>query len=71
VLEGEVVLTLSGEEIVLHPGDAASFHGDVVHGYRNDGAIAARFALTVYEPAAGQLRTTYQAPHRCQGPLAM
>jgi transcriptional regulator with XRE-family HTH domain len=54
VIEGEVVLALSGEEIVLHTGDSASFHGDVVHGYRNDGATAARFALTVYEPTAGQ-----------------
>lgn len=54
VIEGEVVLSFSGEEIVLHPGDAASFHGDVPHGYRNEGATAARFALTVYEPAAGR-----------------
>jgi transcriptional regulator with XRE-family HTH domain len=52
VIDGEVVLSVSDEEIVLHPGDASSFHGDVVHGYRNDGATAARFALTVYEPAA-------------------
>jgi transcriptional regulator with XRE-family HTH domain len=51
VTEGKVVLTVAGEEVVLHPGDAASFHGDVVHGYRNGGAAAARFALTVYEPA--------------------
>jgi transcriptional regulator with XRE-family HTH domain len=50
VIEGEVVLAVSGEEVVLHPGDAASFHGDVVHGYRNDDATAARFALTVFEP---------------------
>ena len=52
VIEGDVVLSVAGEETVLHPGDAASFHGDVVHGYRNDGGSAARFALTVYEPAA-------------------
>ncbi len=51
VIEGEVTLSVSGEEIVLYPGDAASFHGDAVHGYRNDDATAARFALTVYEPA--------------------
>jgi quercetin dioxygenase-like cupin family protein len=51
VIEGEVVLSVSGEETVLRLSDAASFRGDVVHGYRNDGAIAARFALTVYEPA--------------------
>jgi transcriptional regulator with XRE-family HTH domain len=51
VIEGEVVLSVAGEDVVLHPGDAASFHGDVGHGYRNDGEAAARFALTVFEPA--------------------
>lgn len=51
VIEGEVVLSVAGDEVVLHPGDAASFHGDVGHGYRNDGQTAARFALTVHEPA--------------------
>ena len=52
VIEGEVVLSVAGEEVTLRPDDAASFRGDVVHGYRNDGGAAARFALTVYEPAA-------------------
>lgn len=51
VLEGEVVLSAGGEEAVLRGGDAASFRGDVVHAYRNDGPAAARFALTVFEPA--------------------
>ncbi len=51
VTEGEVILSVAGEELVLYPGDAASFRGDVVHGYRNDGGAGARFALTVYEPA--------------------
>lgn len=51
VIEGEVVLSVAGEEVVLYPGDSASFFGDVVHEYRNDGAMGARFALTVYEPA--------------------
>ena len=53
VIEGEVILSVAGEEVVLHPRDAASFHGDVVHGYRNQGANTARFALTVYEPSEG------------------
>ena len=53
VIEGEVVLSVAGEEIVLRPGDTASFHGDVMHGYRNEGATTARFALTVYEPSEG------------------
>jgi quercetin dioxygenase-like cupin family protein len=52
VTDGEIVLSVAGEEIVLHPGDAASFHGDVVREYRNDGGAAARFALMVYESAA-------------------
>lgn len=51
VIEGTLVLSVAGEDFVLRPGDAASFHGDVGHGYRNDGATAARFALTVCEPA--------------------
>lgn len=53
VTEGEVVLSVAGEEVVLRAGDAVSFPGDAVHGYRNDGATAARFALTVFEPAVG------------------
>ncbi len=53
VIEGEVVLSVAGEEVVLRAGDAVSFPGDAVRGYRNDGATAARFALTVHEPAVG------------------
>lgn len=53
VIEGEVVLSVAGEEVVLRAGDAVSFPGNAVHGYRNDGAKAARFALTVFEPAVG------------------
>jgi transcriptional regulator with XRE-family HTH domain len=51
VIEGEIVLSVGGEEAVLHMGDAASFSGDAMHGYRNDGRSNARFALTVFEPA--------------------
>ncbi len=51
VIEGEVVLSVAGEEAALRQGDAASFHGDTVHGYRNESATTARFALTVFEPA--------------------
>lgn len=52
VIEGEVVLSVAGEDAVLTAGDAASFIGDAAHGYRNDGTTPARFALTVFEPAA-------------------
>jgi len=54
VIEGEVILSVAGEEVALRHGDAASFHGDTVHGYRNEGATPARFALTVYEPSEGR-----------------
>ena len=50
VIEGEVVVSVAGEEAVLHVGDSMSFPGDTVHGYRNESATAARFALTVFEP---------------------
>jgi len=53
VIEGEVALSVAGEEAVLGAGDAVSFPGDAVHEYRNDSATAARFALTVFEPAVG------------------
>jgi transcriptional regulator with XRE-family HTH domain len=56
VIEGEVVVSVAGEEAALHPGDAVSFPGDVVHGYRNDGTVTARFALTVFEPGAIEAR---------------
>jgi transcriptional regulator with XRE-family HTH domain len=56
VIEGEVVVSAAGEEVVLRLGDAVSFPGDMVHGYRNDGAASARFALTVFEPGAVEAR---------------
>lgn len=52
VVEGEVVLSVAGEEARLGVGDAAVFAGDAVHGYRNEGTTPARFALTVFEPAS-------------------
>jgi len=51
VLEGEVTLTVGGEDVALQAGDSATFHGDTVHAYRNDGTIPARFAMAVYEPS--------------------
>lgn len=53
VIEGEVILSVAGAEAVLGAGDAVSFLGDAVHGFRNDGKTRARFALTVFEPASG------------------
>jgi len=51
VIEGEVVVSVAGEEVVLGACDAVTFPGDAVHAYRNDGTTPARFALTVLEPA--------------------
>ncbi|MCJ1711150.1 XRE family transcriptional regulator [Clavibacter michiganensis subsp. phaseoli] len=52
---GTVTLVVSDEPIELAVGDAVAFPGDVEHAYRNDGADATRFTLTVFEPAVGQL----------------
>jgi transcriptional regulator with XRE-family HTH domain len=51
VIEGTVTVSVAGEDLVLAAGDAASYPGDVVHGYRNAADSPARFALTVFEPA--------------------
>lgn len=56
VIDGEVVVAVAGEEAVLRAGDAVAFPGDAVHGYRNDGLVVARFALTVFEPSAPEGR---------------
>ena len=56
VIEGDVVVTVGGEEFVLHAGDAVSFAGDTVHGYRNASTTPARFALTVFEPGGPEAR---------------
>jgi transcriptional regulator with XRE-family HTH domain len=50
VIEGQIVLSVDGKVAVLGMGDAASFPGDAMHEYRNDGRTHARFALTVFEP---------------------
>jgi transcriptional regulator with XRE-family HTH domain len=50
VIEGEIVLAVGDDEAVLCTGDAASFAGDTVHVYRNEGPARARFSLTVFEP---------------------
>jgi transcriptional regulator with XRE-family HTH domain len=54
VLEGEVELTAGENAEVLSAGDSASFAGDRPHGYANpSSAQAARFTLSVFEPAVG------------------
>jgi transcriptional regulator with XRE-family HTH domain len=54
VLDGQVALSVGQHAEVLGTGDSASFAGDLAHAYANAGsARMARFALTVFEPAAG------------------
>jgi len=50
VLSGQVRLTVAGEVHDLRTGEAASFPGDVAHGYGNAGRRRTRFSLTVLEP---------------------
>lgn len=53
VLKGTVLLEAGGETHELHLGDALAFPGDVAHAYANRSRSAARFSLSVYEPAVG------------------
>ncbi len=52
VLSGHLRLTVDGTVHELPSGAAASFPGDVPHGYANGGNRQARFSLTVFEPRA-------------------
>jgi transcriptional regulator with XRE-family HTH domain len=57
VLDGQLELRVGQHAEVLAKGDSASFAGDLAHDYVNAGsAQAARFALTVSEPAVGGVR---------------
>jgi quercetin dioxygenase-like cupin family protein len=54
VLDGQVDVRVGQHAETLAQGDSASFAGDLPHGYVNaSSAQAARFALTVFEPAVG------------------
>lgn len=53
VLAGAITLEIGGEDVTLRTGDAAAFPGDVAHSYASVGRRVARFALAVFEPAAG------------------
>jgi transcriptional regulator with XRE-family HTH domain len=58
VLEGRVHLRVGDRTDRLEAGDSAAFAGDVAHGYATpaDAEIAARFALTVFQPEVGGRR---------------
>jgi transcriptional regulator with XRE-family HTH domain len=53
VQQGTVRLEVAGEPVTLAAGDAATFPGDVAHGYANPGPDPARFSLVVFEPGVG------------------
>lgn len=55
VLEGHLDLTVGDHTDRLGTGDAATFHGDVPHGYATapDATTPARFTLAVYQPHVG------------------
>ena len=53
VHRGAVSVTVADDSIVLKPGDAVTFDGEVAHSYRNAGKRVARFSLAVFEPGVG------------------
>lgn len=55
VQEGAVAVEAAGRSVLLEPGDAVAFPGDVPHAYANQGASPARFSLVVFEPGVGSL----------------
>jgi transcriptional regulator with XRE-family HTH domain len=55
VHDGEIVVSVSGNDTLLAAGDAITFHGDLAHSYTNPGPEAARFSLAVFEPGAARV----------------
>lgn len=53
VLQGDVVIVLGEQRVPLTTGDALRFPGDLPHAYGNESVVAARFSLSVFEPAVG------------------
>ncbi len=60
VQRGTVRLEVAGEPVTLAPGDAATFPGDVAHGYANPGPEQARFSLAVFVPGVASGRHLHQ-----------
>jgi transcriptional regulator with XRE-family HTH domain len=56
VQEGTVTVEVGGQLLVLDPGDAVAFPGDVAHAYANASERPARFSLAVFEPGVGATR---------------
>jgi transcriptional regulator with XRE-family HTH domain len=53
VQQGQVSISVDGQEVVVRAGDAIAFPGDIAHSYRNDSMKRARFILAVFEPGVG------------------
>lgn len=58
VQEGTITVEAAGQPVVLQPGDAVVFPGDVPHSYANPGKSPARFSLAVFEPGVGSVSRT-------------
>jgi quercetin dioxygenase-like cupin family protein len=53
VQQGTITVEVAGQPVILDPGDAVTFPGDVAHSYANPGRQPARFSLAVFEPGVG------------------
>jgi transcriptional regulator with XRE-family HTH domain len=58
VQEAALTVEAAGQSVVLEPGDAVAFPGDVKHSYANTGKSPARFCLAVFEPGVGSVNRT-------------
>jgi transcriptional regulator with XRE-family HTH domain len=53
VQQGTITVEIADQSVILDPGDAVTFPGDVAHSYANAGGQPARFSLAVFEPGVG------------------
>lgn len=53
VRQGSVLVAVADQELVLGPGDALTFCGDLPHAYASAGDQPAAFSLAVFEPGVG------------------
>jgi transcriptional regulator with XRE-family HTH domain len=53
VQQGSITVEVAGEPVILNPGDAVAFPGDVPHAYASRDGQPARFSMAVFEPGVG------------------
>ena len=63
VLDGSITVEVADHSVVLQPGDAVAFPGDVDHSYANARTELARFSLAVFEPGVGGASRRSEATH--------